>query len=103
MRLLGRAVALVPALLSLPDGRHARPACVCRGDVVQIVADVKVKGVNTRGMVGEIEEDLDEVDAEEWGACCEVRTRPKPWRRRSPSPQPTWRRSTPRSGERAAR
>ena len=47
-------------------------ACVCKGDVVQIVSDVMVKGTNTKGMVGDVLEDLDENDAEEWGACCEL-------------------------------
>ena len=72
MRLVGRAAALVPALLLAPDGRHARPVCVCRGDVVQVIANVTVKGVQTSGMVGEVVEDLEEQDAEEWGACCEL-------------------------------
>jgi len=46
--------------------------CVARGDVVQVVTDVIVKGENCKGMVGEVVEDLSEEDPEEWGACCDL-------------------------------
>ena len=63
----------LPTLLALsPSPRAPFPVCVSRGDVVEIIKDVSVKGEPAKGMVGEVIEDLEENDAEEWGACCEV-------------------------------
>lgn len=64
------ALALVPALLATP--RAPLVTCICSGDVVQITADVMVKGINANGMVGDIVQDLSVEDEEEWGACCEL-------------------------------
>ena len=66
-----RALTLLPALL-VHRRASTEISCVCRGDVVQIIDDVMVKGKNTNGMVGDVFEDLAENDAEEWGACCEL-------------------------------
>ena len=70
MQLVARAV--VPALLLCGRGAQRNIACVCRGDVVQVISDVLVKGKNVNGFVGDVVEDLEEQDAEEWGACCEL-------------------------------
>ena len=63
----------LPTLLALsPSPRAPFPVCVSRGDVVEIIKDVSVKGEPAKGMVGEVIEDLEENDAEESFGCCEV-------------------------------
>lgn len=66
------SLILTPPFRSVALPRASSPLLVERGDTVLILADVNATGgVPAKGMVGEVIDNLEESDAENWGACCE--------------------------------
>jgi hypothetical protein len=61
----------LPLLLIASVQRHSPVYCIAVGDRVRVVSDVQVKGVNAKGLCGEVVTAHEE-SAEEWGACCEL-------------------------------